>query len=86
MQIEESLTLLSFDVNTILMSTCKLCMAAWVGLGAPSLTLSARKANGPRPALSSPVVRGVRGLQKMWALVKLGGEGHTHTVYYRLLS
>ena len=70
MQIEESLTLLSFDVNTILMSTCKLCMAAWVGLGAPSLTLSARKANGPHPALSSPIVKG---LQKLWGLVRIEG-------------
>ena len=73
MQIEESLTLLSFNVNTILMSTCKLCMAAWVRLEAPSLTLSARKATGPHPALSSPRVRVVRGLQKLWGLVRLGG-------------
>ena len=70
MQLEESLTLLGFNVNTILMSTCKLCMAAWVGLGAPSLTLSARKANGPHPALSSPIVKG---LQKLWGLVRLEG-------------
>ena len=50
-------------------------MGAWVGLGDPSLTLSARKANGPHPALSSPVVKVVRGLQELWGLVKLGGGG-----------